>query len=354
MKKKKQVTIQDVADEAGVSIATVSRAMNNPSIVDASSHRKVADAIAKLDYKLRQPIRYSQARTLAIILPSASNAFFAQMLEGVLLGATQHSYQTLVFSCHGDPGREEACLRLASRAQVDGLLFCPLADGSAQLAQALFAESFPLLVLYRRSFLQHRPHIYYNNEQGGYLATKLLLRLGRRNIAFFIGFWQEPGGSIEEILALIDDPRRGSYASLDRLAGYLRAISEFGLVLDPTLLCTTDYTFESGYERTKQFLSTLRDFDAVLCGNDSVAAGVLQALREQHIQVPSQVSVIGYDDSTLASIARPELTSVYQDAKQLGVRSVEMIGSLFDKGEVGDVVLDTYLTIRSSTAMKQA
>lgn len=353
-KRKKNVTIQDVALEAGVSTATVSRALNMPEVVDASSQQKVHDAVKKLQYKVKQPLRASLTKRIALILPSASNAFFSQMLEGVLTASSKQGYQVLVYSCHGDPAKELDLLHTASQADIDALVFCPLTDASAKTVTELFAPDFPLVILYRRDFLATgAPHLYYDNVQGGYLATKLLLKQGHRNIAFFIGFWQDPATTKKEILSFLDDPRRGSYSSLDRLYGYVKALSEFGLELDPSLITTTRYDFASGYEKAKLFLSTLRDFDSVICGNDSVAAGVLQALREQNIQVPEQVSLVGYDDSTLASITRPELTSVHQDPEDLGEKSVTMLSSLFAGERVEDKVLDTFLTIRNSTAMRQ-
>jgi len=353
-KKKKSVTIQDVAHEAGVSIATVSRALNNPQVVDVSSQKKVHDAVNKLQYRVKKSSITSSVPRVALILPSASNAFFSQMLEGVLTASNKMEYQVLVYSSHGDPLQEIECLHSARQANIDALLFCPLTDVSAKTVTELFAPDFPLIILYRRQFLSTAvPHLYYNNVQGGYLATKLLLKQGHRNIAFFIGFWQEPAKTKQEIISFLDDPRRGSYSSLDRLSGYVEALSEFGIELDPTLITTTRYDFASGYEETKLFLSTLRDFDSVICGNDTVAAGVMQALREQHILVPEQVSVVGYDDSTLASIARPELTSVHQDPERLGGQAVVMLGSLFAGQRVEDKVLDTFLTIRNSTAMRQ-
>lgn len=353
-RRKKSVTLQDVALEARLSIATVSRALHNPEVVDPSSQRKVHDAVRKLGYAVKQPLVASSSRRVALILPSTNNAFFSQMLEGVLTASFKAGYQVLVYSSHGDPAQEKECLYAVRQAQVDALLFCPLTDGSAKAVTELFSSDFPLVILYRRQFLSPGvPHIYYNNVQGGYLATKLLLKQGHRNIAFFIGFWGEPPQSKEAIISLLHDSRRGSYSSLDRLSGYVGALSEFGLDLDPSLITTTRYDFVSGYEKTKLFLSTLRDFDSVICGNDSVAAGVLQALNEQHIQVPEQVSVVGYDDSTLASITRPMLTSVHQDSERLGEEAVAMLGSIFVGERVEDRVLDTFLSIRNSTAMRQ-
>ena len=354
--KNKKISIVDVAKEAGVSIATVSRVMNEPRKVGESSRKKVHDAFDTLHFV---PHVYTKKnndkknKTLALIVPSASNAFFSKMVEGVLMASDENQIRVLVFSCHGKTENEEICLRSAAKACVDGVLFCPLCDGSSSLVRQLFPKDFPLLILYRRDYLSGVPHIYHNNVQGGYLATKLLLKSGRRNIVFFVSFWRPPVETLEEMLSYMDGPKRGSYSSLDRLFGYQMALEEVGLSLDETLLSMTSYDFEGGYQQAKKFISRLRDFDSVVCSNDSVAAGVMQALHEQNILVPEQVSIVGYDDSVLAEITRPGLTSVHQDPERLGKCAVAMCLSLFEGESVPDMVLDTHLTIRNSTAMRQ-
>ena len=354
--KNKRVTIVEVAKEAGVSIATVSRVMNEPDKVEQSSQKKVLQAIEKLNYIPHVYMKKSRglrSKTFALIIPSASNAFFSKVVEGVLKASDEERIKVMVFSCHGKPENEEISLRFAAKADLDGLLFCPLDDTSSTLVKQLFPKDFPVLILYRRSYMSDVPHIYYNNIQGGYLATKLLLKQGHRNIAFFISFWSPPAETLEGVLTLMDDPKQGSFSSLDRLVGYKLALEDFGITLDKTLLCTTGYDFESGYRQAKKFLSTLRDFDSVVCCNDSVAAGVLQALHEQNIMVPEQVSIVGYDDSIIAEITRPALTSVHQDPEELGKGAIKMCMALSAGESVPDEIINTYLTIRNSTAMRQ-
>ena len=189
--------------------------------------------------------------------------------------------------------------------------------------------------------------------EGGYIAAKYLLRGNHRHIAFFASFWQQPKESIADLIAYLDHPNRGSYSSLDRLEGYRRALAEFSLPLDQSLICMTGYDFPSGYATARDFLSRLRDFDAVICCNDAVAAGVLQALDEQHIAVPQQVSILGYDDSFLSEIARPSLSSIHQDPQKLGKRAFEQLQLILGGKKCDDIILQPSLKIRSSSRMRE-
>ncbi len=179
-------------------------------------------------------------------------------------------------------------------------MFCPLSEASSSLLPALFSISTPpIVIIYRHDYCDYASHIYYDNELGGYLATKYLLKAGHRQIAFFASFWSEEPA---DLLNFHDRRLMGSYSSLDRLKGYQKALNEYDVKIHRELLSSTGYTYESGYAMTKQFLSSLCDFSAIICCNDSVAAGALQALSEQNIDVPRQVSVIGYDASFLSDI----------------------------------------------------
>lgn len=351
----KNVTITDVAKAAGVSITTVSRVINDNPKVEKGLADRVRKAIEELRYTPNihaRSIKGLRGKTIGIVTPSTYDNFFSRVLEGVLSGADDSDLKVLVFSCHGDASLEVDCLKSAASSGISGLLYCPSSQNSAQQLFDIFPTDFPVVIVYRRDMVRGVPHIYHDNIKGGYLAGKYLLRQGRRDIAFFAGFWQAPADTAEGLMAYLTDPKRGVYSAMDRLAGFIQALEESGIPFDKSLLYTTGYDFESGYTRAKEFLSTMRDFDAVICGNDSVAAGVLQALREQNISVPEQVSIIGYDDSVFATIARPQLTSVRQEPYQLGYGSVEMITEIIDGKKVDDKVVDVQLIVRNSTSMK--
>lgn len=348
----KKVTITDVAKEAGLSIATVSRVMNNAPHVDVASEKAVRQAMQKLGYVIG--MKKLKKALWALIIPSLNNLFFSSVAEGVLQEANKFGIDMVVYSANGSAAQEALCLARASAMGVSALLFCPLGDASSSLLPTLFPTDFPLLIVYRRDYLKGASHIYYNNVEGGYLAAKYLLRNNHRHIAFFASFWESPTKTAGELIAYLDHPSRGSYSSLDRLQGYRLALSEFSLPLDPSLICMTGYDFASGYAKARDFLSTLRDFDAILCCNDAVALGVLQALTEQHISVPGQVSILGYDDSYLAEIARPSLSSIHQDPAILGKQAVLQMQKLVSTKQCDDAILQPILKIRNSTRMREA
>lgn len=351
----KRVTIKDVAKAAGVSITTVSRVINDNPKVEKELASRVRKAIEELKYVPNihaRSIKSMHGRTIGFVTPSAFDNFFSNVLEGVLSAADVLSLNVIVFSCHGNASREIECLKSAVSSGISGLLYCPSSQAAAQKLFDFFPKNFPIIIVYRRDMVNGIPHIYHNNIKGGYLATKYLLRQGHNEIAFFAGFWQAPFDSPDELISLLEDPSRGIYSSIDRLDGHIRALEENGISFDKSLLYTTGYDFKSGYKRAKEFLSTMRDFDSVICGNDSVAAGVLQALREQNISVPEQVSIIGYDDSVLATIARPQLTSIRQEPYKLGYGSVEMLSDIMNGKKVENHVVDVQLIIRNSTSMK--
>lgn len=353
----KNITIIDVAREAGVSISTVSRVMNGQDRVDEEMAIRVRAAAAALRYipnANARSIRGKQEKTLGVILPSCADNFFSKLLEGILTKADEMGIRVSVFSCHGhgDPQQELDRVKTAAAASLSGLLYCPSAAVPPEAVTDLLPHEFPMVILYRRNMVPGVPHIYHDNHQGGYLATKYLLRLGRKKIAFFASFWRAPAQDGEGLIALANHPSRGVYSSLDRLDGHIRALEEGGISFDPALVQVTEFGYENGYAAAKEFLSKLEDFDAVVCANDTVASGILQALREQNISVPEQVSIVGYDDSVLATIARPMLTSVRQEPELLGRGAVEMITDLLEGKPVEDRVVEVQLVVRNSTSAK--
>lgn len=356
MKNSKAPTIVDVAELAGVSISTVSRVLNNKGGVTASSRDRVEAAIRELKYvpsPAARRIRGASSRTLGVILPDAKDPFFSKVLESILNAADEVALKVIVFSCHGDSRNEATQLKAAAVADLVGLLYCPSSGVDVALVRSLFNAKLPLIIVYRRGTMPGVPHIYIDNYKGGYLATKYLLHLGRKDIAFFAGFWPSTESDhIESFLPLLDSPNRGIYTALDRIAGYKHALDEAGLPFDESLLIAAPgFDYESGLVGMQHFLSRMRSFDALICGNDAVATGAMQTLSEQHYQVPGQISIVGYDDSLFSLVTRPRLTTIRQDATQIGKGAIEMLMACMAGEQVDDRVIDVELIVRESTAM---
>lgn len=351
----KKATITDVAKRAGVSVSTVSRVINNRKNVNPEIVEKVTAAITALHYipnNNARNIRTGNSDCLSIVIPTVQTSLFSLILQGVMDATFEQGMRLLAYQSNGDVSTDLECLNSVAASHAGGLVYCPVATVEDSHLQTIFARGIPTVIVARRGTTPNVPHVYMDNIKGCYTATKYLLQLGRRRIAFFIGTWDDMDQSVEHMLSLMDSPIRGAYACLDRLQGHINALADFGIEFDKSLLMITRFDYKSGYQQMKRFLAKLIPFDALICANDWVAAGAMQALLEQNIQVPEQVSIIGYDDGDAPQIARPTLTSVRQSSYELGRCAVDCLLKAMDGEPTPDVVLESTLSIRNSTAKK--
>ena len=349
------VTIVQVAEHAGVSIATVSRVINGNEKVKPEIAARVQEAIKTLNYVPSVSARNMKGKRnlhIGFIVPRLDDDFFSKMLNSVTKSAAEHDAIVTVFSSNGDAGQERKSLRSAVIAGVSALLFCPASYISPEEFYEIVPRDFPVIIVYRRDIIPDVPHIYHDNVHGAEDATKYLLRLGRRKIAFFAGFWGHQYTAEETLELYKDEVKRGAYSTLDRLHGYIHVLNEAGIPLDPGLIVPCGLNHASGYEQAKKFLASLRDFDSIICGKDEVAAGILLALNEQKISVPEEVSIVSFDDSAYAIMTRPMLTTVKQSPDMLGVQAVEMCIEMLQGRPVHDRVIEMELKIRNSTSGK--
>lgn len=347
-----KVTISEMAERAGVSIATVSRVLNGKS-VRPTYKAKVLDALKELDYApgpIARRIKLGAVASLAMLVPDLSNNFYAAIANSAVLEARKHGRNLLVSSCDGDQRLEGAMLEQLADAPIDALLYCPVSSSEIRPDLGLLRD-LPVVAFARRNVVPGHPHVYTDNIKGGYIATKYLRRLGRRQIVMLLGFWKlENGfGSPAQVLSFFGNPLFGAFSSLDRLEGHRRALEEEGIPLTEDMIQLSGYGFDSGYEAAKEVLARMIPVDAMIAPNDAVAAGVIQFLIEQHIKVPEEISVIGYDDSSIALMTSPTLTSVRQDPRRIGSAVVDIATRLIEGKEAEDVVVDVSLSIRKST-----
>lgn len=353
---KQKITIKEVAKAAEVSIATVSRVLNGEESVAQSLRERVEAAMLALNYvpnASARNIRNGDMGIIGVIVPDVGDDFFSKILEGIIEGAETLGKSVLTFSCHGKIGREWKCLEQAAQAGISSLIYCPQGEVEARDIYKLFPKELPLVILYRRDILEKTPHIYHDNVKGGYIATKYLLLQGRRRIAFIASAWGNPFKDATALIQASEGTRAGAFSATDRLRGYLKALNEFHVPFDPELIRLSDFGYDSGYASGKRLLSSLIDFDAVIAGNDLLAAGAMQALSEQNIRIPEKVSIIGFDDSIHAKIAIPRLTSVKQRPFHIGREAIRMLADVKAGKKVQDYVVDVELVVRDSTSQKE-
>jgi LacI family transcriptional regulator len=311
------VTIKDVAREAAVSVATVSRVYNDSASVAEETRERVQRVASRLGYAPHGGARSLITRTthtLGVLLPDLYGEFFSELIRGIDQTVHAHGYHLLVASSHDAPGEIEVALR-SMRGRVDGLIvMSPSMD--SQRAVRRLAHHFPVVLLNCtvRGGAENEGEaldaITIANYQGARAMVRHLAELGHRRIAII-------GGS----------PR--NFDAAERLRGYRAALREAGVERVPEWEVHGDFSERSGHQAARALLRLAPRPTAIFAANDAMAIGALSALHEAKARVPRDVAVVGFDDIPMARYMNPPLTTVHVDIGELGQRATQrLIGRL--------------------------
>ncbi|HVR96802.1 MAG TPA: LacI family DNA-binding transcriptional regulator [Thermoanaerobaculia bacterium] len=331
------VNIRKVAQEAGVSVATVSRVFTGKGPVQDETRRRILEVAGQLGYvphAAARSLSTNKTGAIGVLLPNLYGEFFSEVIRGIDLTARRGGYHVLVSSSHSDRTEVEAVLR-ALRGRVDGLVvMSPEADAWA--LQANLPPSLPVVLLNCRVEGSGFASINLDNYGGAAAMTRHLMALGHRRIVFLQG-------------------APGNYDASERLRGYRDALREGGGWTEE-LEIAGDFSEESGYRAGDAVLRLDPLPTAVFAANDSMAIGLLSALQEAGVRVPDHIAVTGFDDIPIARFLTPPLTTVRVGIAGMGERALERLLSAMDGGEEHErhEVLPTTLVVRGScgSAMK--
>lgn len=348
-----KVTIYDVATLAEVSPATVSRVLNGVSVKEALAKRTY-DAIEALGYQVKSKKKHNTKEDvffIGVIVPDISSPFYSEIISGILKEALIYGYEVIIKSSESLQHREKECLEQLAKLPLNALIYFPIATIDPLYAIP-FYEDIAVVIGGRENTNTPYVHVYFNNEKAGYLATKYLTKLGKKHIYYLgpIHQLEKPITNFEELLTLQEGPNKGFYVSLKRFEGYKKALEEENLPLDFNLVSLCGYTWQDGYDAARDIITKMLDVDAIIAVNDVVATGILQFLKEQGIRVPEDISVIGYDNRSVAQISVPLLTTIDQNAYELGRECVIAAMKQLSEKQIENKSLDVDLVIRHSTA----
>jgi LacI family transcriptional regulator len=326
------ITIYDVAREAGVSYSTVSRVINNKG-VSADKRERVLRAMAELGY-----VANLQARSLAggkshiigLLVHSLSIEYFDEIAHGVDDELEAISYDLMLYTTHRRKGRESAYVAKVTRNLVDGLLLVLPRNAEAYL-QALSHRRFPHVLVDHQGLGFDVPSVGATNRQGGYDGTSYLIKLGHRRIGFITG-----------------DMALG--CARDRLAGYQEALSDAGLPADPTLICEGNFLQPQAFSCANELLNLAEPPTAIFASNDVSAFGVMEAVRNRGLRIPDDISILGFDDISQAAQVHPSLTTVRQPLAEMGRAAARLLFTYINQPDaaIKQIVLPTELIIRQS------
>ncbi|MGL4929036.1 MAG: substrate-binding domain-containing protein [Plesiomonas sp.] len=332
-------TMKDVARLAGVSTSTVSHVINDSRFVSDEIRTRIMSAVETLNYSpsaLARSLKVNQTHTIGMLVTTSNNPFFAEVVRGVEQSCYERGYQLVLCNTAGDPQRMSHSVDTLLQKRVDGILMM-CSESHADIS-CLFRRhpKIPLVMMDWGPQGAQADLIRDNSEYGGYLATRHLLAQGHRQIAIITGPLDK-------------------HPSLGRLQGYLRALNEAGITPDPAYQVEGDFDFSGGLCGMTQLLSCNPRPTAVFCGNDVMAVGAYQVLHYAGLQVPEDMSVMGYDDIELARYLSPPLTTVHQPKEDLGQLAVDtLLARLHDRNrDPAVIMLEPSLVRRASVAQYQ-
>jgi LacI family transcriptional regulator len=326
--------IKDVAARAGVSVATVSRVLNHNPRVKARLREQVLQAIADLDYRpsgIARNMRGQSVRVIGLIISDIQNPFFTTLVRAVEDVAHQNQYTVLLCNSDEDPQKEQLYVDVLSRERVAGVIIVPT---DKDCCSPLLNGRIPVVMVDRKVPGLDTDSVVLDNVAGAYQATAHLTGLGHRRIG------------------LVSAPLRVS-VGLERRQGYERALQERGLPVDETLICVGNFKESGGYEAAKELLGLDPRPTAIFAVNNLMTMGTLQAIYEQGLQIPRDISLVGFDDLPWFPLLVPPLTAVGQPTYQIGAEAARLLFHRLREGAqdpVRAVVLQPELIVRGSTA----
>lgn len=325
-------TLEMVAREAGVSMATVSRIINGTAKVSAERKKSVDAAIAKLNFRPNAAARglaLGKSSTIGVITQAIDSPFYGEGLRGIEDYLQQRGYAALFMSGNWNEEDEARCMSELLSRRVDGII---IFSGRLQDSElATYAKQVPIVVSGRSLNAPGICSLPVDDEQGALLATRHLIELGHRRIAFIAGILDHPD-------------------AVERLKGYRRALAGAGIAHDPKLVVPGDFHEEGGVAATTRLLQARTEFTALFCVNDQTAYGACLALHRNGLSVPRDVSVVGFDDLHSSTYRVPPLTSVRQSIRVLGESSGAAMLQLLQNQRPKISLPQVELIVRESTA----
>lgn len=329
------ITIYDVAREANVSMATVSRVVNGNPNVKPATRKKVADVINRLGYRpnaVARGLASKKTTTVGVIIPDISSIFFAELARGIEDIASMYKYNIILSSSDENIDKEFHLLNTMLGKQVDGIVFMS-GDITDELVKEFKNSPVPIVLAGSVEESGQVPSVNIDYEAAAFDAVMSFAKNGHKQIGYVSGNLSAP---INE----------------KKLTGYKRGLKEAGLPFDESYVVEGDYTYDSGIESFDKFLEAKERPTAIIVGADEMALGIVHAAQDKGFNVPEDFEVISFDNTRLTLMVRPQITTVVQPLYDIGAVSMRLLTKLMNKEMVEGqekVILPHRIEKRQST-----
>jgi LacI family transcriptional regulator len=309
----KPVSLKQIAKELGISITTVSKALNDYPDVSAKTKKKVKDLALKLDYSPNSfalGLRKNQSKTIGLIIPDNVHYFFSSVIKGILEVAEKHDYLVIVMQSNEDYELEKKQVDLLIAKGVAGILIS-LSNRTHIFdhLNKIINNGIPLLLFDKISKNVNCSKVFIDDRKSAYEAVTYLIKKGYRRIAHFRGDL---------------NPQN----SIDRFLGYKKALADNNIEFDPSLvyLCNSNSDFEDGYKNAEKLINDHQDnVDALFTVNDLLAIGAIKYFNKNNIKIPEQMALMGFSNWFMASVVTPSLSTVEQNGLEMGKKAADIL-----------------------------
>ena len=315
----KSVTLKDVAKAAGVSYATVSRALSGSSQIGNDTRERIIKLCDEMGYTTNYVARsmvMKKTDLLGLVVPSIDNEFMSQLAYYAEMSARSHGYNIMLCNSGPDLKQEKTVVKLLLGRKVDGILIVPQSPKTYENIRA-YTDQVPTVFLSENLRDQPQSYVSVDNSQGTYLGMEYLYSLGHREILYF--------------------GRRRSTTHQLRAEGYIRACQELGLKQRFYNSEFSRSSIENGYQMAKDLFARPLDYTAIFASTDSNALGIMKAADEMGIAIPDRLSLIGFDNIPATALPRIDLTTIEQPQKAMAIQAVDMLLDKIERGTQGYV-----------------
>ena len=328
-----KATIKDVATRANVSVATVTRVVNNLDGYSDETKEKVLEAIKELGYQrnaIARGLVTKTTKTIGVLIPIVSAYLYAEILNGIEEKANENGYGIFLCNTGVNGVRAVNYIKMLGERQVDAIIVVSLTIND-EYYNLLNSLKIPYILVSTLSYKYKIPYIKVDDQQAAYTATQFLIEKGHTKIA------------------LISGGKEDKISGITRVNGYRNALQDYDININENIIKYGDFTYNSGIMCMEDLLQEKEDFTAVFATSDEMALGALSVMHRNKIEVPEKISIIGYDNTLIAQMSNPPLTTVAQPLYEMGVKAFAKILSVLETGNSGDNMILSHKIVERET-----